>query len=180
MLLTISQLRGLQRLAQVLLLLAVAELIITQPFGKTFPYPLAPTTAPEHSFQQYENYWQGIAGPTAISNMYQAVVANYGEINGYEPLINRVTIGIPPAVCAVNIDAGCDITSSNARVNYWSPNVIRLERTGPGAITLNVNPSSYWLVNGDRIFANDRVTEPNKKFIITNPSKYIEVKIAPL
>ena len=175
-LLTIGQLKSLQKLAFCLLLIAAVELTYLQPIHLSFPY-LKPQPVRSGAFEEYDNLAAPL-GTTMGSNMYQAIISNYGEVRGYEPLLNRATFGIPPATCGINV--GCQLVSSNAKVLSWSPNEIKLKRLGPGPIWLNENPSSYWLVNGKRLFAHDRVTEPDKKFIINDPSQYIDAKINPL
>jgi len=181
-LLTIGQFKEMRKISCILLAIAAIELTITQPLRGTFPYPQPSAVTNNTGFQQYESFAQLSSytdGKIMGSDMYQSTISNYGEINAYEPIINRAIFGQPKAgACGINV--GCKLTSSNAQVTYWSPNDISLKRIGPGPITLNVNPSSYWLVNGKRLFSNDRVAEPNKKFIITDTSKEIEVKIMPL
>lgn len=177
MVLTISQFKKFPKIAAGLLVLSVLELIRLQPLGQAFPYSPPPALA-HTQFEEYDNLRDYIAGTSMGSNMYQATISNYGEIRGYEPIIDRATFGIPSARCGIN--TGCQLVSDNATVVLWSPNIIKLRRKAPGPISLNINPSSYWLVNGQRLFASDRVTEPNKKFVITTPASNIELKIDPL
>lgn len=111
----------------------------------------------------------------STSAMYQSILSNYGSIPGYEALITRSGIG--SLRCTV---AGCPpLVSSNAKVTYWSPNTIKLQRLAPGPISLNLNPSSYWLVNGKRLFPYDKVAEPDKPFVITDPSATIVLQMRP-
>lgn len=66
-------------------------------------------------------------------------------------------------------------------MEYWSPNRILLTRTGEGPIKINVNPGSYWVVNGERRFKDMRVVELEKEFILNeNISKYELVVMPPL
>jgi hypothetical protein len=109
--------------------------------------------------------------------MYESIASNYGAVPAYEPIIRRSAIGYNTARCT-NPQA-CSFVSSNATVIYWSPNVIVLKRLGPGPVTVNSNPSSYWLVNGQRLFADQRVAEPTELFVITDPAQSITLKIRP-
>ncbi len=181
-LLTISRLKNWGRVPIILLSLAVAELtfINLKAMHTVFPYPVPPAVA-QGSFQQYESFGQmtgyGI-GKAIGSDMYQSTISNYGEINGYEPLVNRAMLGKKAAACGINL--GCNLVSSNAEVTYWSPNVIKIKRLADGPISVNVNPGSYWLVNGHRAFPDYKVAEPGKKFIINPRATDIELRIDPL
>jgi hypothetical protein len=48
------------------------------------------------------------------------------------------------------------VISKNATINYWSPNAIKLTRTGPGPISLDMNPGFGWRVNNTYPFAMDK------------------------
>ena len=54
-------------------------------------------------------------------------------------------------------------------VEQWSPNRIVLRGTPGDTVTLNVNPSNYWLMNGERLFPEDRAFEISKPFTVTVP-----------
>jgi len=108
--------------------------------------------------------------------LYEGTINNYGQVIAAESLVDTRTL--PTIRCGIN--EGCPfVMSQNANVDYWSPNRIVLTRTRDGVIELNMNPSKYWLVNGQRIFAKDRVAEPSEKFIITDSSKQITLEVVP-
>jgi len=44
---------------------------------------------------------------------------------------------------------------------------------------LNINPNSYWRVNGKQLFRDYRVVEPNAEFAITEPSETIVCEVKP-
>lgn len=76
-------------------------------------------------------------------------------------------------------EKGCSfVKTDNAIVKYWSPNKIVLERTKDDPISLNMNNSSYFIINGKR---NDsiRVAEPLQDFIITDKSSTITIEAQP-
>jgi hypothetical protein len=55
------------------------------------------------------------------------------------------------------------------RVETWTPNRVVLAGAPGDTLTINVNPSSYWLVNGERLFPTYRVMEPAKPFRVAVP-----------
>lgn len=76
-------------------------------------------------------------------------------------------------------EQGCGlIKSNNARIISWSPNAIKLQRTAGGPISLNMNNSKYFLINGRRDTAL-KVAEPYRDFTINNPAKTITLEIRP-
>lgn len=70
------------------------------------------------------------------------------------------------------------VQSNNAVVKRWTPNSIVLQRTARGLITLNLNSSSYYLINGIRQ-KNIRPSEPLKQLVVTDPSEIISIKVVP-
>jgi hypothetical protein len=169
--LTISQFRKIPKLSVVLLLVAAIELTANLPFGKIFIYA-TPSPVANSAFKQHYDF----LGPNPYSsNMYKGVISDYGVVPAYEPILRRS--GINSVRC--DLAENCNLISSNAQVTYWSPNTIKLKRLAPGPIDLDINPGSYWLVNGQRLFPNDRVTEPGKQFVITDPANNIELHIKP-
>jgi hypothetical protein len=55
------------------------------------------------------------------------------------------------------------------RVESWTPNRIVIIASPGDTLTLNINPSSYWLMNGRRLFPTYRATEPDKSFQLEVP-----------
>jgi hypothetical protein len=52
----------------------------------------------------------------------------------------------------------------------WSPNRIVLTASPGDTLTFNVNPSSYWIMNGQRLFPTYRAMEPDKPFRVVVPA----------
>jgi hypothetical protein len=52
----------------------------------------------------------------------------------------------------------------------WSPNRVVLTGVPGDTLTINVNPSSYWLMNGERLFPSYRPMEPDEPFRVVVPS----------
>lgn len=116
--------------------------------------------------------------------LLHATQSNIGDIYGYEPLVgfgNIVNEGYAGLSnrCS-NKTVSCDfVTSNNARVLYWSPNYIKLERTGSGNIILNENPGSYWKVNSKYPYKTLDVISLKQDFIIRDGSNSIDIHIDP-
>lgn len=110
-------------------------------------------------------------------NMYETTRNNLGQVIAGDSLVDtrqpNTTIR-----CGAN-QGGCNFISTNARVKYWSPNKIILERTADGPINLNMNPGKGWTVNGAYVFGNYKITDPKSAFIITDPSHTITLQYAP-
>jgi hypothetical protein len=66
------------------------------------------------------------------------------------------------------------------KVESWSPNRVVLRGTPGDVITINSNPSSYWLMNGRRLFPSYRPMELEMPFQVTVPaSGRVELVICP-
>lgn len=77
---------------------------------------------------------------------YEATTFNIGVVRANEPLVDN---RYKKARCVD--DSGCGfVLSNNAVVTWWSPNKVVLERTANGPISLNINDSYYYKVNGLR------------------------------
>jgi hypothetical protein len=62
----------------------------------------------------------------------------------------------------------------------WTPNRIVLTASPGDTLTLNINPSSYWIMNGQRLFLTYRAMEPDKPFrVVVPPSGQIELLARP-
>lgn len=139
-------------------------------------------------FVEYQEYYPGIdtvdelyypnSIPIRVTEPYYAYEAtknNIGELYGYEPVYP--TQDNLQGRCGINY--GCQLVqSNNARIAEWSPNKIRLYRTGSGPIVLNIAPSGYWVVNGVRLHPVSRVAEPGQ-LTITDPSNNIDIIAQP-
>jgi hypothetical protein len=56
------------------------------------------------------------------------------------------------------------------QVELWTPNRILLTASPGDTLTLNINPSSYWIMNGRRLFPTYRAMEPNQPFRVVVPA----------
>jgi hypothetical protein len=66
------------------------------------------------------------------------------------------------------------------QIESWTPNRIVLNASPGDTLTINVNPSSYWLMNGRRLFPTDRAMEPEKPFtLVVPPSGRVELAARP-
>lgn len=168
-------------LVHVLLVLAVAELFVLNVGYQNKIFIHSPK-APEMSTEDYDfdivSYFgksNTLPGAKLIPRdrympreyrEYDATLYNQGVLYANDALVQIHLANKKSPKCGA--DKGCGlIQSDNAVVKKWSPNHIRLERTKPGNIELNINESSYMLVNGTRN-TNIRVAEPFKRFIITD------------
>jgi hypothetical protein len=55
-------------------------------------------------------------------------------------------------------------------VESWSPNHFVLRASPGDTVTLNMNPSNYWVMNGRRLFPHDRAFEIDKPFQVKAPA----------
>jgi hypothetical protein len=139
-----------------------------------------------NKFEQYAFYNTdpslGQLGIIAVGDLrlLRATQSNYGEIYGYEPILNIGQFYYLPGTPRCGIKQGCHfVLTNNATVSYWSPQHITLTRTRPGPIKLNMNPGKVWQVNNKPVFGNYRVLELQKEFIIQDTSQTINVTFRP-
>jgi hypothetical protein len=173
----------------VILFLTVIELFVTGLgiIGKTFTVQPQQYRSAYAGFDQEFHYrvprpqYANDANFQAVypydENMYETTRNNLGQVIAGDSLVDtrqpNTTIR-----CGAN-QGGCNFISTNARVKYWSPNKIILERTADGPININMNPGKGWTVNGAYIFGNYKITDPKSAFIITDPSHTITLQYAP-
>jgi hypothetical protein len=126
----------------------------------------------EYSFQQYDDF-----GTTEYMRYFKGTRSNLGEVRGYEAIIDY-NYYRPTNRCGIN--KGCNfVITNNAKIDYWSPNKIIILRNKPGEIKLNINPGSYWLVNGKRIWDKDKVVVLTKDFTLNDNLERYEIIISP-
>jgi hypothetical protein len=114
----------------------------TLPNGEKLPYAVAPSTR--------------------LYREYEATTFNLGVYQANDSLVDLNTKETPRC----GYEKGCQLVlTDNAKITYWSPNKIVLERTAPGKIKLNLNNSSYFLVNGQRQ-SNILVAEAYVGFVV--------------
>jgi hypothetical protein len=128
-------------------------------------------------FEQFASY------PSRQGDMrlLEATQANAGELYGYEPIVNFYLGAAPaqldPLTDRCGINQGCSfVLSGNATLAEWTPNRIRLRRTAPGPVVLNMNPGRNWLVNGRSPFPALKLFELKKPFEVDDPSPTLEVE----
>lgn len=174
-----------RKLINCLLLVSVIELFV---FGSNFmarSYVFEYKNYPKNStINQQILYDTKRWGFTHHDENFTATTkANIGQVVAGDSLIDTRRINGAYSVATVRCDSdesGCNfVITNNAKVSYWSPNIIKLKRTSPGDIKLNMNPGKYWLVNGRYIFTTMRLAEPNKEFIINDTSSDITIKLQP-
>lgn len=132
-------------------------------------------------FQQYAGFDYH---PDQLTyRLLKATQSNRGEVYGYEPILFFGGSIEPEFASMTNrcgINQGCAfVMTNNAEVIYWSPLKIVLQRTGKGAIQLNMNPGRNWLINGKMGFPQQRILELKEDFIIDDPASQIIVRYKP-
>ncbi len=105
---------------------------------------------------------------------YEATTFNIGVIRANEPLLDNSA----QSLRIVDDNGTPLISSNNAKIKEWSPNVLILERTGPGPITVNVNASNYMLINGKRLALKNPVN-PHQSLIITDNRPLTKIQYSP-
>lgn len=148
-----------------------------------------PYIAPRQSSRQFEQYEFFDVDPalgqvgvlsTINAHLLRSTQNNYGEIYGYEPVLNIGEYYYLPGTIRCGINKGCSfVLTNNAKVIKWSPHEIILKRTGQGPIKLNMNPGKVWRINGSAPFASYKILELNKEFLIEDPSQDIIIKFTP-
>lgn len=118
----------------------------------------------------------------ALYREYEATTYNLGILYANDSLVQlaldpRHNPGHPTCPW----EEGCHfVRSNNAVVTMWSPNEIKLKRTGPGPILLNMNNSNYFVINGNRN-TRIKVAEPFTDFVVANSdaTKDIDIRVEP-
>ncbi len=165
-----------------LLAISIIELfLISRPqLARPYMFP-SQNEAGAHSFQQKKHYNTKRGGIAYDENLTDATQNNYGQIIAGDSLIDTRP-GTPYQIVSGRcpVDEGCDfVLTNNAKLAHWSPNRIKLERTAPGDILLNMNPGSCWLVNDVYQFRKVRVVEPALEFRISDSADFISVECRP-
>lgn len=172
-----------RKIINILLLASVIELFVySRPhLAHTYITPFDHARAASAPFEQKHLYNTKRWGVPYDENLTDATRDNYGQIIAGDSLID--TRWAPPTGVLTkrcSIDQGCNfVLTNNAKLTYWSPNKIILERAGPGNILLNTNPGKYWMVNGKYIFYSLKVVDPSHDFSIDNPDKTITIQYLP-
>lgn len=106
------------------------------------------------------------AGNYALSS---ATVNNQVQIITDNALLETRAIGSD--LCDEDTPNCSFILSSNAKVKYWSPNHIKILRTHPGEIVLNVNAGAGWRVNQRPLFKDIDVTTNNTRLSVPSTAQ---------
>jgi hypothetical protein len=164
-----------EKIVGLLLVVSVLEItFFTVPYIR-FMNPNIKYSVPNiinNKFEQYDDYKKD-----EYMRYFSGTKANYGEVRGYEAILDY-NLYRPTNRCGINKGCGLVLTN-NASIDYWSPNKIIVSRNQPGEIKLNINPGSYWLVNGKRIWPNDKVVVLTKDFTLNDNQNKYELLISP-
>ncbi len=115
--------------------------------GTSRPFELTAHFGESQTLPNGEKLPYAVAPSTRLYREYEATTFNLGVYQANDSLVDLNTKETPRC----GYEKGCQLVlTNNAKVTYWSPNKIVLERTAPGKIKLNLNNSSYFLVNGQR------------------------------
>lgn len=163
----------------ILLLLSVVQLFITCTSALNGAYTVTakqirPTNAP---FEQ-KSFWYAHANDNIVDeNLYEATINNVGQIRAGDALVDNRQ---PNTTSRCSESSTCKfVLSNNAKVTYWSPNKIMLQRVSSGPIIIDMNPGSGWRVNGKYTFLDMRVTEPKLSFVINDKNSVITLSYVP-
>lgn len=150
------------------------------PVAASFPQPPTPHFA---NIERWPMREQLEDGRHAQLLSFPATLNGYGVIRTHEALLGydrnlptaRRWIGHPDY-------RGEACTSEGETVHpiRWSPNLI-VFRTTPGrSLELNINPGSWWLVNGKRQHPDYRCAEWQRPFLVTADEQgWVRLEIAP-
>lgn len=109
---------------------------------------------------------------------YEATTYNLGVLYANDSFVQIQLANKQSPLCS--LDKNCPlIQSKNAEITDWTPNKFTLHRTSPGPIELNINPSTYQFINGKKNMTIERVAEPFKRFVITDPANIITITTSP-
>lgn len=171
-------------------LLALSTIDVFLASYPIFNYRQAPykqTIQITRRFEQYEFYQTspnlGVTRIIDLQNLrlLRATQQNYGEVYGYEPILNLAEFYFQPGTNRCGVNHGCQfVLTNNAKVTAWSPHRIELERTDAGPIKLNMNPGKVWQANGHDLFPNYKILELKKDFVITSPASKITITFHPV
>jgi hypothetical protein len=104
-------------------------------------------------------------------SQYLAVCHGYTHVPGYEPAISELLWRMAPAeipvhgVNVVGYSGEFYTNEGSVEPSLWTPNRIVFEGV-KGALRLNMNPGSYWAVNGREVFSALRVADISTPFVV--------------
>ncbi len=129
-----------------------------RPVDQHVPGPPVPNLVSLHR-------WESGGVPEAS----QATRLGYAVIEGYSPLLGYDRRRPTLRLWRDHPEYRGEFHSGDQALvpRSWSPNRVVLDGLQPGqAVEINQNPSSYWLVNGQRAFPNARCVELNERFVV--------------
>lgn len=172
-----------RRLIDILLAISVIELFVVNMPQLTKPYVIHPRQyAAQNTLNQQARYDIQREGIPYDENLTATTKSNIGQVIAGDALIDT---RFPPPWGTNTIRCDSDksscsfVMTKNAVVEKWTPNYIRLRRTDPGAIELNMNPGKYWTVNNSYPFSGMRQAETEQRFLLSDNSKVLELRIQP-
>ena len=168
-----------------LCIIAAVELLIRYPvlisgpyFITTYQYRSATAPFYEERYNrvprpQYANDVQYQKDYWFDQNLYESTQNNIGQVFASDSLLYKAALGetIRCGVGAINRMPCPFVRSHNAVVTYWSPNTIKLKRTAPGPIELDMNPGSGWRVNDTYPFRSAGSVSATAQFIFGDEPK---------
>lgn len=176
-----------KKLINALLFFSVIELFLTHgpPRNTGKDWTILPPGNFSASFQQYDNGRRHIGtegDQDPMNSYYYTTLENTGQIYADDSLINTKSgfTPLPTRRCGYNLSPNCTfVMTHNARVSHWSPNKIVVQRSGPGAIELNMNVESGWRINDTYPFINLRNLEPVRQFVLPPNQQTYVLEYAP-
>ncbi len=177
-----------------LCIVAAVELLIRYPvlISQAYNMPVSQYRSATASFYQdkynrvprasYANNKQLVKKYWYDQNLYESTMNNIGEPLASDSLLYKTFLGETYRCQYFPDRIPCPfVVTNNARVTYWSPDEIKLVRTGPGPIDLDMNPGRGWRVNNVYVFgALKSVTATDYfKFDYSGKQKTFDIVYAP-
>jgi hypothetical protein len=158
-----------KKIITILLFLSVIELFFTNgPPRNTGSKEVAiPSSQFSNTFIEYDNGKKHDPENNIMHSYYYTTSRNVGQIYSDESLDDTLDRVIGTSKCGLNFNPNCAfVLSHNAKVAYWSPNKIIIDRTSQGSIVLNMNESNGWRINNAYPFATEKRTDPSIQFVL--------------
>jgi hypothetical protein len=182
------------RTITILCVIAAVELFIRYPIliSEAYSFPVQQHRSATASFYQ-EKYYHvprpEFDGSAILAkkywsdrNLLEATDDNVGEPFASDSLLYKTFFGKTWRCEYTDNRKPCPfVVSKNASVSYWSPNEIKLVRTGPGPIDIDMNPGKGWRINGTYPFGGDGSVKAEAyfKFGYANQQKTYDIVYAP-
>ena len=166
-----------------LLLLSVLELFFTfgpPRFTGANEFTLAKSNF-SSVFTEYDNNFSHLDSyQYPLHSYYYSTRMNIGQIYADNSLVDTLHKTKKTVHCGKNTNPNCNlILTDNATITYWSPNEIRIKRTGVGPVELNMNVDGSWRVNNVYIFAPTTSINPSERFYLSDTSSNYTLSYSP-